>query len=99
MNSASSPSQEIDQNKLRQIAGIRKVSLAIGHGSHSLNEIDEIVVARQHECINHYTGFAARLNLFEGFLHYKWIAAHRVFVQAPSAGGASSQAGSRCGFV
>src|SRR5688500_3125851 len=77
------PAQKIYEHKLRQIAGVGKVSLAVGHGSHLLDEVDQIIIARQHESVNHYTGFAAGLYLFEGLRHHQRVAAHRVYIEPP----------------
>src|SRR5215831_10530927 len=52
-DAALAAAQEIDQDKLRKVIGVREVSLAVGHGSHLLDEFDEIKVAGQHEGIDH----------------------------------------------
>jgi hypothetical protein len=79
-------SQKIYQYKLRQVCGIGEVSLAIGHGAHLFYEVDEVIVAGEHECIDHYAGFATGLYFLESLGHNEGIAAHRVLIKAAIAG-------------
>lgn len=80
LNTARPASQKIDQNELRKIARIREVSLAICHGGHLLDELNQVVIACEHECIDHDPGFAAGLDLLESFRHHEWIATHGVLI-------------------
>src|SRR2546421_4078203 len=70
------PAQKIDQHKLRKIVWIGKVSFAVGHRGHLLDELDQIIITGEHEGINHDAGFATGLDFAERCFHYKWIAAH-----------------------
>src|SRR6267142_2710130 len=76
-DTAGPSSKKIYQNKLRKIARIRKVSFAVCHGRHLLHKLYKIKVARQHEGIDHYTGLATGLDLFESLRHYKRVQACR----------------------
>src|ERR1044072_2370178 len=77
-------SQKIYQYKLRQVCGIGEVSLAIGHGAHLFYEVDQVIIAGQHECVDHYTGFATGLYFLESLGHDERIAAHRVLIKTAS---------------
>ena len=68
------PAQKIYEHKLRKIAGVGEISFAIRHGRHLLDEIHQIIIARQHERVDHYTGFATGLNLFERLGHDQRVA-------------------------
>src|SRR6185503_15460563 len=84
LDSSSTAPQKINQHELRKIAGVGEISFAIRHGSHLFYKIHEIIIAGQHERIDHYSGLAARLNFLESLGHHKRIAAHRVFIKATS---------------
>src|SRR6185369_2673362 len=75
--------EEIYQYELREIPRVGEISFAIRHGAHLLHKIDKIIVARQHEGIDHDARFATGLNFLESFRHDQRIAAHRVFIKAP----------------
>src|SRR5437868_10071756 len=81
-DSPGSSAKKVYQHKLRQISRIGEVSLAVGHRSHLFYEIDKVIVAGQHERIDHDTGLTTGLHFFESLGHDKWIAAHRVLVEA-----------------
>src|SRR5437867_3327847 len=82
-DAALAATQKIDEHELGEVVGIRKVSFAIRHRGHLFDELDEIIVAREHERINHDAGFAASLDFAERRFHHPGIAAHRVFVESP----------------
>src|SRR6185369_1289426 len=73
--------EEIYQYKLREISRVGEISFAIRHGAHLLHKIDEIIIAGQHERIDHDSGFATGLNFLESFRHHQRIAAHRVLIK------------------
>ena len=73
--------EEIYQYELREIPRVGEISFAIRHGAHLLHKIDKIIVARQHEGIDHDARFATGLYFLESLGHYEWIAAHRVFIE------------------
>src|ERR1051325_8694253 len=75
--------KKINQDKLGQVARVSEISLAIGHGAHLFYKIDQVVVAGQHEGVDHDTGLATRLYFLEGLRHNERIAAHRVLIKAP----------------
>ena len=54
--------QEINQDKLRKIGRVGKVCFAVGHRGHLLNELNQVIVAGQHEGIDHDAGFATGLD-------------------------------------
>ena len=83
-DAAGPSSQEVYQNELGEVSRICEIGLSISHCRHLLHEFHQVEIAREHESIDHYAGFAAGLNFFEGGIHYKGIAAHRVFVDAAS---------------
>ena len=67
---------------MREVAGRGEVGLATSHRRHLLDELDEVVVRRQHEGVDHDAGLAARLHLAKSSLHHDGVAAHRVLVEA-----------------
>src|SRR5687768_2575781 len=84
LDASGSSAKEIYQHKLRQISRVGKIGLAVCHSRHLLYKVDKIIIAGQHECVDHYTGFPACLYFFESFGHHEGIATHRVFVQPAS---------------
>src|SRR5437870_25372 len=76
LNSTCSSTQEIDQHKLGKVGRVGEVSLAIRHCGHLLNELDEVIVASQHEGIDHDASLATSLNFGKSRIHYPRIAAH-----------------------
>src|ERR1043166_3349476 len=74
--------EKINQDKLGQVARVSEISFAIGHGAHLFYKVDQVVVASQHEGVDHYTGLAAGLYFLESLRHDERIAAHRVFIKA-----------------
>src|SRR6478672_10437376 len=75
-DASSSSAQKIYQHKLRKVSRVGEVGLAVGHRRHLLNEVDQVIIARQHESVDHYTGFATGLYFLEGLSHHQRIAAH-----------------------
>ena len=65
---------------------VRKIGFTVRHCGHLLYKLNQIIVACQHERIDHNAGFAAGLDLFESFVHHEGIAAHRVLVKPALAG-------------
>src|SRR5215212_9902443 len=61
--------KKIYQHKLRQISRVGEISLAIGHGRHLFYKVDQVIVAGQHECIDHNSSFATSLYFLESFGH------------------------------
>src|SRR6185436_8868675 len=70
--------------KLREIARICEVGFAVRHRAHLFHELNEVVVAGQHERVDHYTGFSTSLDFFERRLHNKRVATHRILVKTTS---------------
>src|SRR4029078_1396152 len=82
LSHAAGPSSEkIYQYILREIARICEVGFAVRHRAHLFHELNQVVVAGQHERVDHYTGFSTSLDFFESRLHHKRVAAHRILVQ------------------
>src|SRR5262245_18969873 len=55
----------------------------MGHGAHLFYKVDQVVVASQHESVDHYIGFATRLYFLKSLGHNERIAAHRVLIKSP----------------
>ena len=75
--------QEIHQNELGEVVWVCEVRLAIGHRRHLLNEVDKVMIARQHESVNHYVRLPACLDFLKSFGHDERIITHRVLVEQP----------------
>ena len=52
------------------------IGFTVCHCGHLLYKLNQVIVARQHERVDHYTGFAAGLDLLERVVHYERIATH-----------------------
>src|SRR5215213_783568 len=68
-DAARPPPQKVHQDELRQVVRVGKVGFAVGHRGHLFDEVYEVIVAREHESVNHDPGLAARLDLFESLGH------------------------------
>ena len=81
LDSAFLSAEEIDQHKLREVRGVGEVCFAIRHRGHLFHELDEVVIAREHERINHDAGFATGLDFTKRCVHDPGIAAHGILVE------------------
>src|SRR6267378_1052967 len=82
LDSAFLSAEEIDQNKLREVCGVGEVSFAIRHRGHLFDELNEVVIASEHERINHDAGFATGLDFTKRCVHDPGIAAHGILVES-----------------
>ena len=72
----------IHEEILAEVVRSREVSLTFAHLRNFLDEIDERVVAGEHECIDHNAGALAFVYLFERFANDERIKAERILVNA-----------------
>src|SRR5882724_9178418 len=82
MNGAGFAGHVIHEEILAEVVGSREVGFAFAHLRDSLDEIDERIVAGEHEGVNHDTGALAFVDFFERFADDERIETEGVFVDA-----------------
>src|SRR5205085_1274313 len=73
-------SQEIHQDELAERHGVCKIRLASADLRHSLHELDESAVAREHERVDHDAGTSAVRHFFECLTDYSQVESHRILI-------------------
>src|SRR4051794_27009673 len=82
MNVFGAAAQEVHQDVLAERHSCREVSFALADLRHLFNEVNQVIIVRQHEGVDHDAAAAALRYFSESFLQNARVKPHRVFINA-----------------